>query len=127
MRAIVLLLLLLAACTSRPVGSASVPSSLDRIAAECALLARAAEDMAATGAPADPGLREGCPGETARDARPLSRQTASLRAATGAALPPSVAAGTRAEAVFRRMLTRGVPVSVALRLVDDPAFAAAVR
>lgn len=117
--------LLLAACVTAAPRSAPAPS--ERVAAECALLARAGAAMAAVGTSAHAGLREGCPGETAVDSRPLARQTASLRAAGAAALPPGVPAGGRAEAVFRRMITRGVPVPVAVRLTADPLFAAAVR
>ncbi len=83
--------------------------------------------MAAAGSPAHDGLLEGCPGSTARDTRPLARQTASLREGGQAALPPGVAQGSRGEAVFRRMITRGVPVSLAIRLTADPLFAEAAR
>ena len=68
-----LALILLAACA--PV--ARPPAPVDRIAAECALLAQAAALMTAP----HPGLREGCPGEGARDTRPLPAQMASLREA----------------------------------------------
>lgn len=83
--------------------------------------------MSAQGTPAHDGLREGCPGETRRDTRPLPQQTASLREAHGAALPPGAPATARADAVFRRMITRGVPVVLARELTLDPAFAAASR
>jgi hypothetical protein len=118
----VLHLFFVAACTlSTP---APAPPPLDRIAAECALLAEAALRM---GPAAHPGLREGCPGETARDTRPLAEQSRSLRAANAAALPPSVTPGTRAEAVFRRMITRGVSVPVATALAGGETFAEAAR
>ncbi|GAB4259090.1 MAG: hypothetical protein Kow0013_01500 [Pararhodobacter sp.] len=117
------LLLLGAACTlTGP--STRAPSAEDRIAAECALLAEAALRM---GPLAHPGLREGCPGEAARDTRPLAVQTASLRAANQAALPAGVAPGSRGAAVFRRMITRGVPVPLAETLAATPAFAEASR
>lgn len=83
--------------------------------------------MAAAGNPAHDGLLEGCPGSTARDTRPLARQTASLRDGGQAALPPGVIQGSRGEAVFRRMITRGVPVSLASQLTADPLFAEAAR
>ena len=103
------------------------PAPADRIAAECALLAAAAARMATTGTPAHTGLSEGCPGITARDTRPLAQQTASLRTANAAALPPRVAPGGRAEDVFRRMITRGVPASIAADLATSDAFARAIR
>ena len=123
-------LVLLAACglpdRSAP-DQAPAPSAADRIAAECGLLARAGTMMEAAGQTAHPGLREGCPGVSAADNRDLDTQMASLRAATGAPLPPSLQAGTRAETVYRRMITRGVPVSLAGHLTGDPLFAIAAR
>jgi len=127
MRYLALLPLVLAACVSAAPAVPPPPTGPARIAAECALLAQAASMMAAAGSPAHDGLSEGCPGTEARDTRPLSRQTASLREAGQAALPPAVTPGTRAEAVFRRMITRGVPVSLAIRLTEDPLFAEAAR
>ncbi len=120
-----LLLALLAGCAA-PVPPRA-PAPQDRIAAECALLGVAAQAMTASGTPAHDGLAEGCPGVTARDTRPLPRQMESLRAATAAGLPAGIAPGSRAEAVFRRLLTRGVPPELAVRLTADPAFAAATR
>jgi len=116
---------LLAAC-AMPMTPRETPPA-DRIAAECRLLALAAAQMDTQGTPAHDGLQEGCPGVTARDTRPLSRQTASLRAATAASLPATVAAGTRAETVFRRMITRGVPPAIAATLVTHQEFTTATR
>lgn len=116
------LVLLLSACAALPPG-AETPAA-DRRTAECALLSRASARM---GGQAPPGLTEGCPGTTARDTRPLAQQTASVRAANAAALPPGLVAGTRAEAVFRRMITHGVPPELAAALTADPAFAQAAR
>ncbi len=113
------LVLLLAACAP----AARTPAPVDRIAAECALLAQAAAQMAAP----HPGLREGCPGVEARDSRPLPAQMASLREATAAPLPPGITPGTRAETVFRRLITRGVPAGIAAGLTARPEFAAASR
>ncbi|WP_127105487.1 hypothetical protein [Pararhodobacter zhoushanensis] len=132
MRIAFLLPLALAACTASPRavpdgGPDPAPAPQDRIAAECALLDRAVTMLAANGTPAHDGLTEGCPGVAARDTRPLPEQLASLRAANAAALPPAMQAGTRAEAVYRRMITRGVPVSLALHLTSDPLFSAAAR
>ncbi|WP_417587710.1 hypothetical protein [Pararhodobacter oceanensis] len=119
------LLMLLAACaTGQPLRA---PAPQDRIAAECALLAQAAAQMEAAGQPAHDGLTEGCPGTTATDSRPLSQQSAATRAAVAAALPAGVEAGSRAELLFRRMITRGVPLSVASALTSSEAFAAASR
>ncbi|WP_417601855.1 hypothetical protein, partial [Pararhodobacter oceanensis] len=83
--------------------------------------------MGAAGQPAHDGLAEGCPGVTATDSRPLSQQSAATRAAVAAALPAGVEAGSRAEVVFRRMITRGVPLSVATDLTTSDAFATASR
>lgn len=112
-----LALILLAACA--PV--ARPPAPVDRIAAECALLAQAAALMTAP----HPGLREGCPGMEARDTRPLPAQMASLREANAAALPAGIAPGSRAETVFRRLITRGVPAGIAAGLTARPEFAQA--
>jgi hypothetical protein len=120
-------LIALCACTlSGPVQPAA-PTPQERVAAECAVLTLAAQRMAEAGNPAHDGLREGCPGVTAQDTRPLVRQTASLRAATAAVLPDGIAPGSRADQVFRRMITRGVPVAIATALTQDPAFGAATR
>lgn len=122
-----LLSLTLAACSAGAPAPRAAPTGAARIAAECALLTQAGTMMAAAGNPAHDGLLEGCPGSTARDTRPLARQTASLRDGGQAALPPGVTQGSRGEAVFRRMITRGVPVSLASQLTADPLFAEAAR
>lgn len=93
----------------------------DRISAECALLAEAAR----LHPPLHAGALEDCPGIAARDIRPLAEQMASLRAATAAALPAGVRAGSRGETVFRRLITRGVPPGVAAELTTRPDFARA--
>lgn len=122
-----LLSLTLAACSAGAPAPRAAPTGAARIAAECALLTQAGTMMAAAGNPAHDGLLEGCPGSTARDTRPLARQTASLRDGGQATLPPGVTQGSRGEAVFRRMITRGVPVSLATQLTADPLFAEAAR
>ncbi len=127
MRILLLAPLFLAACVASTPQPAPEPSPAERLVAECALLTRAVDMMAAAGTPAAPGLREGCPDERGIDSRPLIRQTASLREAQSAALPPGLQPGTRAETVFRRMITRGVPVSLAIHLTSDPIFAEAAR
>ncbi|PWE28134.1 hypothetical protein C4N9_12335 [Pararhodobacter marinus] len=118
-------LALLAACAAPAPAPEPAPDAVDRIAAECALLERAETMIGAAGQTAPSGLREGCPGVSARDTRALDEQMASLRAATGAPLPPGVQPGSRAETVYRRMITRGVPVSLARQLTGDPLFAIA--
>ena len=110
--------LFLGACAFSP----RAPSAEDRIAAECRLLASAATRMATQGLTVQEGLREGCPGVTAVDTRPLPAQTASLRAATAAGLPAGVQAGSRAEVVFRRMITRGVPPAISASLTNASDF-----
>lgn len=113
------LLLTLAACAPAlpPVRPVALPAA-ERIAAECALLAEAARQMPGP----HPGLSEGCPGTEARDTRPLSEQLASLRAANAAPLPPGIAPASRAETVFRRLITRGVPAPLAASLTNTPDF-----
>jgi len=129
MRHILLLPLALAACTATAPAPAPVPPPTPeaRLEAECALLAHAAGMMSAAGMPPHDGLREGCPGETALDTRPLPRQTAALREANSTPLPAGLIPGSRGEEVFRRMITRGVPVSLAAHLITEPVFAAAAR
>ena len=113
--------LALAACANPAIRPDAGPA--DRIAAECALLAEARERMPALPA----GSAEGCPGIAARDTRPLSAQVAALRAANAAVLPPGIEAGTRADTVFRRLITRGVSVALAAELATTPDFARATR
>lgn len=122
-----LALLALSACVSSPPPAAPAPSPDERLVAECALLAHAGTMMAAAGQPPHEGLTEGCPGVTATDARPMARQLESLRAGSQTPLPAGLIPGTRGEEVFRRLITRGVPVSLAVHLATDPLFAAAAR
>lgn len=119
------LLVLLTACSTP--GPDRVAPPADRIAAECALLTQAAAEMTLQGLAVHEGLSEGCPGTSARDTRPLPVQSASTRAANAAPLPAGLAAGSRAEAVFRRMITRGVPVTIATALVATDGFRRASR
>lgn len=124
MKALVLPLLalpVLVACTLSAPGP--VPGPEARLEAECALIAEARRRAPALHA----GVAEGCPGIGARDTRPLAEQTASLRAAHAAALPAGVVPGSRGEAVFRRLITRGVSPAQAAGLSADPLFAAAAR
>ena len=120
-----LLSLALAACVSNTPPEAPEPTAEDRIVAECALLDRAAAMMAAAGQPPHAGLSEGCPGIAETDARPVEAQMESLRLANSARLPVGLVPGTRGEEVYRRMLTRGVPISLAEHLITSPQFAAA--
>lgn len=82
------------------------------------LLSEAARQMPAPHV----GLTDGCPGTEARDTRPLAAQMASLRAANAAPLPAGIAPASRAETVFRRLITRGVPPEVATSLAATPEF-----
>ena len=129
MRALILapalLSLALSACVSTATQTPREASPDERIAAECALLSHAAGMMAAAGQPPHAGLTEGCPGVAETDARPIEAQMASLRLANSARLPVGLVAGTRGEEVHRRMLTRGVPISLAEHLITGPQFAAA--
>ena len=122
MRHALILALILTACAQ-----GVPPPPPDRLDAECRLLASAAATMAQAGIAVHDGLREGCPGSSVGDQRPLAEQMASLREATAAALPPGVAARTRADTVFRRMITRGVPAPLAARLTATADFRLAAR
>lgn len=126
MRAL-LALPLLAACAA-PVAAPPPPPG-NRIAAECRLLEAAQAETAARALRAWPDVLVGCPGhEGARDAMSLAQMTAATRAANAARLPDGARTlGPRADLVFRRMITRGVPVTVAEAMVARPEFAAASR
>ncbi len=98
-----------------------------RIAAECRLLEAAHAATRAEGLAAPPDILTGCPGhEHLRDTMPLRAQSAALRTANAARLPPAVAAlGPQAARIYRRMITRGVPEPVAARVAQGPLLAAA--
>ncbi|MFN3647533.1 MAG: hypothetical protein ACK4S2_13635 [Gemmobacter sp.] len=93
-----------------------------RLAAECRLLEAAHAATAARLGQAPPDILVGCPGhEGRRDAMPLAAQSAALRVANAAALPPVVAAaGPAAARAYRRMISRGVPEDVAAGLAQGP-------
>lgn len=58
----------------------------------------------------------------------LRQMSDATRAANAATLPPAASAlGPRADLIFRRMITRGVPVPVAEAMTTTPAFAAATQ
>jgi hypothetical protein len=118
-------LVLVTACTLSVPRPDAAP--VDRLQAECTLLQSAAAMMAEQGSTPPDGLLQGCPGVTATDTRPLAQQTASLRAANAAPLPETLPAGSRAETVFRRMITRGVPPALATSLVTSAEFTAATQ
>jgi len=123
MRALAVLPLLMACVAPAPPG-APLP---DRIAAECRLLEAAQAETRARGLQTWPDVLAGCPGHPqARPAMDLPQMSAATRAANAARLPPGTA-GPRADLVFRRMITRGVPVVVAEAMTTRPEFAAAIR
>ncbi len=131
MRSLAALPLLLAACAAPmavPV-AAPQPSPAERIAAECRLLERAQQATAARGLRAWPDVLVGCPGHAeAENAMTLAQASEATRRANAAQLPEAVRAqGARAETVYRRMITRGVPVAVAESLAATPEFAEAAR
>jgi hypothetical protein len=124
-RAFLPLPLVLAACAT-PV---DVPAPMDRVAAECRLLEVAHAETEARGLRAWPDVLVGCPGhEGEQNAMTLAQASDATRAANAATAPQAVRAlGARADVVFRRMITRGVPVAVAEAMVATPEFAAAAR
>ena len=131
MRALLSLVLMLAACAT-PValpGPAPAPAPADRITAECRLLERAQAETAARGLTVWPDVLVGCPGHAGtQNAMTLAQASQATRRANAARPPAEVQAlGARADMVFRRMITRGVPVEVAEALAATPDFATAVR
>jgi hypothetical protein len=129
MRALLPLPLLLAACATPVAMPVPVPAPADRIAAECRMLEAAQTETAARGLRAWPDILVGCPGhEGTANAMTLAQASAATRAANAARPPEAVRAmGARADMVYRRMITRGVPVTVAEAMAATPEFAAAVR
>lgn len=129
--ALLLAALALSACAAPPPAPPPPPAAAlpDRIAAECRLLEAAQAETRARGLAAWPDVLAGCPGHPeARAAMSLPQMSAATRAANAATLPPAARAlGGRADLVFRRMVTRGVPVPVAEAMTARPEFAAAVR
>lgn len=124
------LVLLLAGCAAPAVvPEPAPPAGGGRIATECRLLEAAQAESRARGLTAWPDVLAGCPGHAdLRPAMTLPQMTAATRAANAAVLPPAVRAmGARAGLVYRRMITRGVPESVAQTLAERPEFAAAAR
>ena len=128
MRAL-MLLPLLAACAVAAPTPAPAPAAPDRIASECRLLEAATAETQARGLMAWPDVLEGCPDHPeARAAMSRAQMSAATRAANAATLPAAARAlGPRADLVFRRMITRGVPEAVAEAMVNRPEFAAATR
>jgi len=129
MRALLPLLLVLAACATPAALPVPAPAPVDRIAAECRMLERAQAETGARGLRAWPDVLVGCPGhEGAGNAMTLTQASDATRRANAARPPEAVRAmGERADMVFRRMITRGVPVVVAEAMVATPEFAAAIR
>lgn len=128
MRAVVLLLSL-AACAAAVTETAPPPPAGDRVAAECRLLEAAQAETRARGLRAWPDVLVGCPGHgILRDAMSRPEMSAATRAANAATLPEAARVlGPRADLVYRRMITRGVPESVARAMTARPEFALAVR
>lgn len=132
MRALALALLL-AACSVPAVAPrpppAATPDLPARVNAECRLLEAAQAETRARGLTAWPDVLAGCPDHPeARPAMSLRQMSDATRTANRAVLPPGARAlGPRADLVFRRMITRGVPEPVAAAMTARPEFAAAVR
>ncbi|MCC5972195.1 MAG: hypothetical protein JJU15_19840 [Pararhodobacter sp.] len=106
------------------------PANLqDRITLECRMLERASTEISAGGQVPPSDILVGCPGhEDLRDTMSMAEMSAATRRANAARAPDGVRAlGPRADQVFRRMITRGVPVAVAEAMTGTPEFTAAVR
>ena len=123
------LVVVLAGCAAPAVQApVPVPDRAARIAVECRVLEAAQAAMVAQGMAALPDVVAGCPGHPmARDTMPLAAQSAALRVANAAALPPAVqAAGPEGARAYRRMISRGVPEAVAAGVAQGPVWAAAM-
>ncbi len=129
MRALAIPLLLAACATAAPAPPPGPGPLAARIAAECRLLEAAQAETTARGLRAWPDVLTGCPGHAgAAPAMTMAQASDATRRANRATLPPAVAAaGARAETVYRRMITRGVPVEVAEAMTSSPEFAATLR
>lgn len=121
----------LGACAlSGPVATVSPATTLqDRIVRECRLLERASVEISARGQVSPSDILVGCPGhEAVRESMSMAEMSAATRRANTASAPQGLRVmGPRADEVFRRMITRGVPVDIAEALTDSPEFAAALR
>ncbi|WP_323042399.1 hypothetical protein [Gemmobacter sp.] len=129
MRAMLLVLGLAGCAAAVPAPQVAVQGRAGRIAAECRLLEAAHAATRARMGTAPPDILVGCPGhEALRDAMALTAQSAALRVANAAVLPPEVAAaGPQGARLYRRMISRGVPEPVAADVARGPLLAAAVR
>ncbi len=129
MRPILALPLLLCACAAPAVVPPPTPDRADRIAAECRLLERAQSETEARGLRVWPDVLVGCPSHAGLgNAMTLAQASEATRAANAARPPETVRTmGARADMVYRRMITRGVPVAVAETMAGMPEFAAAAR
>ncbi|MCC5999258.1 MAG: hypothetical protein JJU19_00130 [Pararhodobacter sp.] len=105
------------------------PDHSTRIASECRLLERAQAETMARNLPSWPDVLAGCPGhESVVPAMTMAQASDATRRANRASLPEQVSgAGARAEIVYRRMITRGVPPAVAEAMTATAEFAAAIR
>lgn len=126
--AVMILALALSACALPGQAPPPVADTLsDQIARECRLLEHASAEMEARGENPQPDILVGCPGhEGLRDAMSMAEMSAATRRAN-AAQPPAEVQGARADMVYRRMITRGVSVAVAMEMARTPEFAAAIR
>lgn len=103
-------------------------SARGRIAAECQMLEAAQAETRARGLTAWPDVLAGCPGHPATGTMSLRQMSDATRAANAATLPAAARPlGPRADLIFRRMITRGVPVPVAQAMTATPNFANATR
>ncbi|MCC5986718.1 MAG: hypothetical protein JJT95_03485 [Pararhodobacter sp.] len=117
-----------ASMATRPAATATADPAA-RIAAECAMLERAQAETAARGLRDWPDVLVDCPGhEGLTPAMTMAQASEVTRLANAAALPETLReAGPRADIVYRRMITRGVPLPVAEFMATTPEFAAALR
>ncbi len=129
---IILTLLALAPLACAPAAVPERPAPADaaqRVATECVMLERAQAETEARGLRAWPDVLVGCPGhEGLVSAMSMAQASETTRRANAAALPEGLrGAGPRADQVYRRMITRGVPVAVAEAMAATPEFAAALH
>ena len=122
-------LLALAGCNSTtapitPVAPAEVSAKVTTV---CALYERAYSETKAALLPAPLDIVIGCPGRTSLKSQMSRLENATaFRAATSAPLPPAASATEVGKRLFQRMISRGVPVSVATRMTKTPEFGRAL-
>lgn len=123
------LLLVLSGCSGIPLGNAPTTASLssEKVTTVCALYERACTATRAASLPAPLDIVIGCPGRTSlKSQRSPFERSAAVKLATSVPVPTSAGDTDYARRLFQRMISRGVPVEVAVRMTGTRAFARAL-